>query len=94
MRAQVSEVVLHTQFSRQIYLTFRLLVPPSIAGILVIKISICILVPTLMIFCTLFLIPSGLLVALLVRRLHRKYTHRLGRLRQSHSLSRRRMVNR
>ena len=67
MRAQVSEVVLLTQFVRKIYLTFRLvLVPPSIAGVLVIKISIFILVPILTIIFTIFLIPSGLLVSLLV----------------------------
>ena len=67
MRAQVSEVVLLTQFSMKLYLTFRLFVPHSITGILVIKISILVLVPTLMIVFTLFLIPSELLVALLVR---------------------------
>ena len=65
MRAQVSEVVLLTQFARKLNLTFRLLVPPSIAGILVIKIGILVLVPTLTIVFTLFLIPSGLLVSLL-----------------------------
>ena len=45
---------------------FILLVPPSIAGVLVIKIGIFILVPTLTIIFTLFLIPFGLLAALLV----------------------------
>ena len=66
MRAQVSEVVLVTQLARKLYLTFILLFPPRIAGIFVIKISIFFLVPTLMIIFTLFLIPSGLLVFLLV----------------------------
>ena len=45
---------------------FRLLVPPSITVIIVIKIGIFVLVPTLTIVFTLFLIPFGLLVALLV----------------------------
>ena len=94
MRAQVSEVVLLTQLARKIYLTFRLLVPHSIAGILVIKISICVLVPTLMIIFTLFFIPSGLLVALMVERLHGNYTRRLGGLRQSRGLSRSGLINR
>ena len=67
MRAQASEVVILTQFARKINLMFRLLVPLSIAGVLVIKISIFILVPTLTIIFTLFLIPFRLLVALLVR---------------------------
>ena len=61
----MSEVVLLTQFARKLNLTFRLLVPPSIAGVLVIKIGIFILVPTLTIGFTLFLIPSRLLVSLL-----------------------------
>ena len=60
---------------------FSLLVPPSITSILVIIISIFILIPTLMIIFPFFLIPSRLLVALLVRRLHEKYTRSLGRLR-------------
>ena len=60
---------------------FRLLVPSNIVGILVIEIGIFILVPTLTIVLTLFLIPSGLLVSLLVRQLHEKYTHHLGGLR-------------
>ena len=59
MRAQVSEVVLLTQLARKIYLMFRLLVPPSITSVLVNIISIFILVPTLMIIFTLFLIPPG-----------------------------------
>ena len=50
---------------------FRLLAPPNIVGVLVIKISIFILLPTLMIIFTLFLIPSGLLVSLLVQRLQK-----------------------
>ena len=87
MRAQVSEVVLLTQFVRKLNLTFRLLVPPSITSVLVIKIINLVLVPTLTIIFTLFLIPSRLLFALLVRRLHRKYTHCLGGLRQIHGLS-------
>ena len=65
-RAQVSEVVILTQLVRKINLTFILLVPPSITVILVIKIGIFILIPTLTIVFTLFLIPSRLLVALLV----------------------------
>ena len=81
MRAQESEVVLLTQFARKLNLTFRLLVPPSIVGVLVIKIGILILIPTLMIVFTLFLIPSVLLVALLVRQMHGKYTRHLGGLR-------------
>ena len=87
MREQVSEVVILTKFARKLNLMFRMLVRPSIVGVLVIKIGIFILVPTLMIIFTLFLIPSGLLVALLVRRLHGKYTCHLGGLRRSHSLS-------
>ena len=63
----MSEVVILTQLARKLNLTFRLLVPPSIAGVLVIKIGIFILISTLMIVFTLFLIPSGLLVALLVQ---------------------------
>ena len=74
----MSEVVILTQFSRKLNLTFRLLVPPSIAAILVIKIGISILVPTLTIVFTLLLIPSGLLVTLLVRPLHRKHIRCLG----------------
>ena len=62
----MSEVVLLTQIARKLNLTFRLLVPPSILGILVIRIVISILIPTLMIIFTLLLIPSGLLVTLLV----------------------------
>ena len=62
----MSEVVILTQFARKLNLTFRLLVHPSIVGVLVIKISIFVLVPTLAIIFTIFLIPSGLLVALLV----------------------------
>ena len=62
----MSGVVILTQFARKLNLMFRLLVPPSIAGVLVIKIGIFILIPTLTIVFTLFLIPSGLLVALLV----------------------------
>ena len=66
MRAQVSEVVLLTQFGRKIYLTFRLLVSPIIMSVLVIKFSIFILNTTFTIIFTLFLIPSGLLVFFLV----------------------------
>ena len=77
----MSEVVILTQFERKINLMFRLLVPPSIASLLFIKIGIFILIPTLTIVFTLFLIPSGLLVALLVRQLHGRYTHHLGGLR-------------
>ena len=63
----MTEVVILTQFEKKLNLTFRLLVPPSITIVLVIKIGIFVLVPTLMIVFTLFLIPSGLLVSLLVR---------------------------
>ena len=80
MREQVSEMVLLTQFSRKLHFMFILLVPPSIS-VLVIIISIFVLVPTLMIIFSFFLIPSRLLVAFRVQRLHRKYIHRLGRLR-------------
>ena len=58
----MSEVVILTQFARKLNLTFRLLVPSSIMFILVIKIGIFILVPTLTIIFTLILIPFGLLV--------------------------------
>ena len=67
MRAQVSEVVVLTQLSTKLNLTFRLIVPPSIMVVLVIKIGIFILFPTLTIVFTLFLIPFELLVSLLVR---------------------------
>ena len=63
----MSEVVILTQFVRKLNLTFRFLVPPNIVGVLVIKIAILILVPTFTIIFTLFSIPSGLLVTLLVR---------------------------
>ena len=66
-RAQLNEVVLLTQLVRKINLTFRLLVPPSIVGVLVIKISILVLIPTLTIIFPFFLIPSTLLVALQVQ---------------------------
>ena len=59
----MSEVVILTQFSRKLYLMFILLVPPSIAGVLVIKINIFILVPTLTIIFPFFPIPSRLLVS-------------------------------
>ena len=62
----MSEVVLLTQLARKLYLMFRLLVPPSITSVLVIIISIFVLVPTLTIIFTLFLIPSRLLIAILV----------------------------
>ena len=62
----MSEVVILTQFARKLNLTFRLLVPPNIAVVLVIKIGIFVLVPTLKIVFSLFLIPFGLLVSLLV----------------------------
>ena len=81
MMSQVSEVVILTQLTRKLNLTFRMLVPPSITVVLVIKIGIFVLVLTLTIVFTLFLIPSGLRVALLVRRLHIKYTRHLGGLR-------------
>ena len=66
MRAQVSEAVILTQLARKLNLMFILLVSLSTAGILVIKIGISIPIPTLTIFFTLFLIPSGLFVTLLV----------------------------
>ena len=62
----MSEVVILTQFARKLNLTFRLLISPSIPGVLVIKIGIFIPIPTLTIVFTLLLIPSGLLVTLLV----------------------------
>ena len=65
MRAQVSEMVILTQLARKLHHTFRLLVPPNIS-VLVIIISIFILVPTLMIIFSFFIIPSRLLVALWV----------------------------
>ena len=63
----MSDVVILTQFERKLNLTFRLLVPPSITFVLVVKIGIFVCFPTLRIVFTLFLIPSRLLVALLVR---------------------------
>ena len=77
----MSEVIILTQLVRKFNLTFRLLVPPSITGILVIKIGIFIPIPTLTIVFTLFLIPFGLLVTLLVQRLHRNHTCHLGGMR-------------
>ena len=62
----MSEVVLLTQLARKLNLTFRMLVPPSIFGVLVIIIGIFILIPTLTIVFTLLLIPFRLLVTLLV----------------------------
>ena len=58
----MSEMVLLTQFARKIHLMFRLLVP-SIIIVLVIIIRIFVLVPTLMIIFSFFLIPSRLLVS-------------------------------
>ena len=89
----MSEVVILTQLARKLNLTFRLLVPPSISGVLVVRVGIFIPIPTLMIVFTLLLIPFGLLVTLLVRRLHQKHTHRLGGLRRSCGLSRSRLVD-
>ena len=63
------EMVILTQLVRKLNLTFRLFVAPSIVGILVIRIGIFIPIPTLTIVFTL-LIPFGLLVTLLVRRLY------------------------
>ena len=60
------EVVLLTQLARKLNLMFRLLVPPSILGVLVIRVGIFILIPNLMIVFTLLFIPSGFLVTLLV----------------------------
>ena len=57
------------------------------------KLAFFVHVPTLTIIFPLFLIPSGLLVSLLVRRLHWKYTRHLGGLRWSCSLSRGRLVD-
>ena len=62
----MSQVIILTQLARKLNLAFRLLVPPSISGVLVIRVGIFIPIPTLTIIFTLFLIPSGLLVALLV----------------------------
>ena len=77
----MSEVVLLTQLARKLNLTFRMLVPPNISGVLVIRIGIFIPIPTLMIVLTLLLIPFELLVTLLVRQLYRKHTHHLRGLR-------------
>ena len=66
MRAQVSEVVLLSQFARKLNLTLILLVPPALRAFLSLKLAFFVLVTTLTIIFTLFLIPSGLLVALLV----------------------------
>ena len=63
----MSEVVILTQLAKKLTLTFRLLVPPSIVGILVTKNGIFIPIPTHTIVLTLFLIPSRLLVTLLVQ---------------------------
>ena len=62
----MSEVVILTQLARKLNLTFRMLVPPIISGILVIRVGIFIPIPTLMIVLTLLFIPSKLLVTLLV----------------------------
>ena len=94
MRAQVSEVVILTQIARKLNLTFRLLVPPIIVGIIIIRIGIFIPIPTLTIVFTLLLIPSGLLVTLLVQRLYRKHTRCLGGLRQIRVLSQGILVDR
>ena len=85
-------MVLLTQFGRKLHLSFRLLATPSIS-VLVIIISIFILVPTLTIIFSFFLIPSGLLVSFRFWRLHGKYTCRLGSLIRSRSLSRCRLVS-
>ena len=83
------------KLARKLNLTFILLVPPSIFIVLVIIIGILIFIPTLLIiFFTLFSIPSGLLITLLVGRLHSKYIRCLGRLRRSRSLSQGRLVDR
>ena len=55
----MSDVVLLTQLVRKINLTFRMLILPGISSILLIRIGISILIPTLMIIFTLLLIPSG-----------------------------------
>ena len=62
----MSEVVFLTQLARKLNLTFRLLVPASISGVLFVRVGIFIPIPTLTIVFTLLLIPSGLLVTLLV----------------------------
>ena len=66
----MSEVVILTQLARKLNLTFRLLVPPSIAGILVTKIGIFNPIRTLTIVFTLSSYsiwvvgyPSGLTIA-------------------------------
>ena len=63
-------MIVLTQIARELNLMFSLLFPPNIMAVLVITISILILIPTLTIIFTLFSIQSGLLVTLLVRRLH------------------------
>ena len=90
----MSEVIFLTQLARKLNLTIRLLVPPSISGILVIRFDIFISISTLTIVFTLLFIPSELLVTLLVRRLYHKHTRRLGGLRRSRGLSRGRLVDR
>ena len=70
MRVQVSEVIVLTQLTRKLHLTFRLLVPPSITRVLVIIITIFICIPTLTIIFSFLFIPSRLLVSFRVRRLH------------------------
>ena len=63
----ISEVIVLTQLVRELNLTFSLLVPPNISTVLFIIVSILILIPTLsIIILTVFSIPSGLLVTLLV----------------------------
>ena len=62
----MGEMVILTQLVRKLHLTFRLIVPPSIS-VLVIIISIFILIPTLTIIFSFFLIPLRLLVAFQVR---------------------------
>ena len=80
-------MIILTQLSREFNLTFSLLVPPSIMGILAIIIIIFIPIPTLTVVLTLLFIPSGLLVTLLVQRLYQKHTHYLGGLTRSRGLS-------
>ena len=63
MREKVSEVIILAQIARKLNVMFRLLVPPIFTFILVIKISIFILIPTLTIIFPVFLIPSGPTIA-------------------------------
>ena len=62
----MSEVVVLTQLTRKLHLTFSLLVPPAFRAFLSLLLEFFVLIPTLMIIFPFFLIPSRLLVSLLV----------------------------